>query len=80
MSGMGVIGRVASPEVTLMVVRRCFEQAAADAFLGVHYDDREFDRLVLAYREAQRFLAADRPLGATGATGATGPLGGRRPA
>lgn len=74
MSGVGVIGRVASPEVTLMVVRRCFEQAAVDAFLGVHYDDLEFDRLVLAYREARLFLASDRPAGTPGTPGTTSGL------
>jgi hypothetical protein len=55
----GLAIEMVTPAAVLMLARRRLAQAMAEALLGVGYDDRELDRLVLAYREARR-LVADR--------------------
>jgi hypothetical protein len=40
-------------DVVLALTRLRLRRAAYEALLGLHYDDHEFDRLVLAYRDAR---------------------------
>jgi hypothetical protein len=53
MSVTGEVDGGVPADVVLALTRRRLRRAAFEALLGLHYDDHEFDRLVLAYRDAR---------------------------